>query len=107
LKRPFLEPVHTKRLAPAASGWIRRALVSSPASCQSVISIAPDLKDARCCDSGGTAVGALVKYELRLALKVASGGIPTLAKADGKMDLTDAPELPAAQWMNPIRGMDA
>ena len=33
--------------------------------------------------------------------------LAALAKADRKIDLTDAPELPAAQWKNAIRGMDA
>jgi len=33
--------------------------------------------------------------------------LAALAEADRKIDLTDAPELPAAAWKNPIRGMDA
>ena len=33
--------------------------------------------------------------------------LAALATADRKIDLTDAPELPASQWKNAIRGMDA
>ena len=33
--------------------------------------------------------------------------LAALAVADRAIDLTDAPELPAAAWKNPIRGVDA
>jgi uncharacterized protein (DUF4415 family) len=33
--------------------------------------------------------------------------LAALAEADRAIDLTDAPELPAAAWKNPIHGVDA